>query len=159
MTEEVVLSVDQTEEKLLDMLRADGINPAAADPYHTWKVFKHFCHVPVNCADDGILFETHPSQGFAADPNGLYDAIPPSFTLHFLRQFSLEENGEYSGMQQLDCRFEYDLTDDLRLVQKVVWAYDFDTIDAFFAHVESLPHFRAVEGYGARRTDVQQGDV
>jgi hypothetical protein len=100
------LLVDQTEAYLQGMLDHAGITPDTLNPYKTWNTFKDFARIPVVCADDGLLFEVLP---YPKD----------QFSLHFVRQFGLEEDGEYVGMKQLDCRFIYKLDDILARLKKV----------------------------------------
>jgi hypothetical protein len=118
----------------------------ATSPMETWPVFKAFTRLPVQCADDGVLFQC-----------GVYDFTGQElFCFDFVRQFSIETDGEYDHMEQLHCEFTCEPHSGLRSLQATVWAYDFTTLGDYFRHVEQLQEFReGLQGTGWK-TDVYQ---
>ncbi len=129
------------------MLEQAGFNMSQPAPLLGWSVFKQFVREPVQVADDGVLFETI--------------ALKETFSLSFTRQFSHErDDGEYSHMEQLHFDFACPLTDALRGHETNLWAYDFPTLDAYFAAVEQLPEFQvAVAVPQPWRCEVYQSEV
>lgn len=132
-----LLTVDQAEAYFRDMLSRAGVAEMQPDALKARETFKQFAKVPVECQDDGLLFEVLPKPD------------EDSFTLHFTRQFSFypdddEENDDAEeAMYQLNCEFTYPLDGQLRGLTKSVWAYYFeDYREAFFQAVEALPEFR-----------------
>jgi hypothetical protein len=111
------------------MLADAGFNESSPDPAVAWQAFKHFCEIPVNCAGDGVLFQTG-TYAFSGEP---------SFQLDFTRQFSFEEDGEYAGMEQLHCTFHFRDVADL---ETNVWSSTFGSLADFFAEVEALAEFQ-----------------
>lgn len=114
------------------MLSEAGFDFQEPNPRLAWRVFKEFVRRPVECADDGVLFECGVFT-FAGDEQ---------FWLDFTRQFSIDVDGEYDHMIQLHCTFMCVPTAELRQLHTNLWAYDFDNLDEYFAAVESLTEFQ-----------------
>lgn len=113
------------------MLDEAGFDFSKPDPKLAWEVFKRFVREPVECADDGILFEC-----------GVFGSDDSPFTMDFVRQFSYEVDGHYSHMEQLRCGFGCPATSELKNLKKNLWAYDYKTLEEYFAAVENLPEFQ-----------------
>lgn len=132
------------------MLAEAGFDSERPDPLRAWEVFKAFAAIPVECADDGLLFQcgTYTFSG------------REQFHFNFTRQFTHEEDGEYAGMEQLDCTIYYEPTPELRALQVNIWSYDSVSLAQFFARVEALPEFRLVTGaHTPVRAEVDQENV
>lgn len=115
------------------MLDAAGFNENRPDPNLAWRVFREFAAVPVIAADDALLFQC-----------GTYDFTGrEQFHWNLTRQFSLEEEGEYAGMEQLQLTVLYEPAAELRPLEASVWSSDFESLEEFFAEVEALPEFSA----------------
>lgn len=116
------------------MLREVGFDMNRPDPLLGWSVFKQFVREPVQVYDDGVLFEVIAVEQDQQEV----------FSMSFTRQFShVGADGEYSHMEQLHLGFPSPLTETLRGLETNLWAYDFPTLDAYFAAVEQLPEFQA----------------
>ena len=124
-----LLTVDQTETYFMDMLSRAGVSEAEPDALKAWETFKQFARVPVECQDDGLLFEVLPTPE------------EDTFTLDCTRQFTFYP--EDDDDDDAEDRFTYPLDDQLQGLKTSVWAYYFqDDRDAFFQAVEALPEFR-----------------
>lgn len=109
------------------------INKNSIDIKKVWETFKGFCREPVDGEEDKeILFEC-----------GVYDFTGEElFHLHFVRQFTVYEEDEYSHMEQLHCEFLFKPTDELRKLEISEWSMDFDDIDDYFKHIETLQEYK-----------------
>ena len=74
---------------------------------------------------------------------------PAHFELDMTRQFSFaDEDGDYSHMTQLQCTFQFAVSDELRgLGADNLWSFDL-SLDAFFEQALALPGFRGVRDLG-----------
>jgi len=115
------------------MLDAAGFDRNRPDPSVAWRVFREFAAVPVSAADDALLFQC-----------GTYDFTGrEQFHWNLTRQFSLEEEGEYAGMEQLQLTVLYEPASELRPLDTDLWSSDFGSLEDFFSAVEALPGFSA----------------
>ena len=115
------------------MLADAGFDRLRPDPAVAWRVFKEFSAVPVAAATDGLLFQC-----------GTYDFTGELlFECDFTRQFTHEEDGEYVSMEQLSCTVYFRPADELASLKAELWSFAFDSPEAYFAAVESLPEFRS----------------
>jgi hypothetical protein len=78
------------------------------------------------------------------------------------RQFSFaDEDGEYSHMTQLQCTFQFAVTDELRaLGEQNLWSFDL-TLNSFFEQALAMPGFRGVRELGVKplRLVIEYGEV
>ncbi len=127
------MKVNEAEARLLEILSSSGFDFKKPDPGIAWKAFKKFVAEPVECEDDGILFQT-----------GCYDFTGERlFYFEFVRQFSVaDEDGEYEYMEQLHLEFTCMPTPELMTLESTLWAYDFSSKEEYFNHVELLQEFK-----------------
>ncbi len=143
-----MMQITETEGQLKSMLASAGFDMSNPDPQVAWNVFKSFVQEPVECADDGVLFQCGAS--FSKE----------LFSLDFVRQFEIEdENGEYGHMEQLHCEFTCVSNDLLCNLQKNLWASDFDNLNEYFAAVENLSEFQIALSYKDWKCKVEQEGV
>jgi hypothetical protein len=116
------------------MLRKAGVNFEKTDILECWNAFKQFAKLPVACQGDRLLFECSVSE----EHNRLY--------FHFMRQFIVNEKGEYDHLEFLNVSFHIPLTPELKKFQIKKWSVDFASLDEFFRYVEGLKQFREVVG-------------
>ncbi|HEX8211939.1 MAG TPA: hypothetical protein VF584_17315 [Longimicrobium sp.] len=115
------------------MLDAAGFDRNRPDPSIAWRVFREFAAVPVSAADDTLLFQC-----------GTYDFTGrEQFHWNLTRQFSIEEDGEHAGMEQLQLTVLYEPASELRPLEVSLWSSDCGSLEEFFAEVEALPGFSA----------------
>jgi hypothetical protein len=142
------MTSDEAPDRLRELLRQAGVNierPTAIDVDRTWAVVRQFAQEPVDDAEpreaegDGILAQY---GVFAWDG-------PPHFELDMTRQFSFaDEDGEYSHMTQLQCTFQFAVTDELRALGEAnLWSFDL-TLGRFFERALAMPGFRGVRELG-----------
>ncbi len=143
------MQTSKAEEQFRMMLAAAGFDAENPEPSIAWKTFKSFVREPVDCIDDGILFEC-----------GVFNFTGKSlFYLEFVRQFSFDDVGEYERMEQLHCTFTCLPTNELLPIQKNLWAYDFETLDEYFVTVENLREFQMAMGQSQWKFELGQGEV
>jgi len=127
------MQTSEAEKRLKAMLADAGFDMKRPNPQLAWDVFKSFMQEPVDCADDGVLFEC-----------GIYDFTGKElFTWGLVRQFSIDVDGEYDHMEQLHCTFRCAPTKELRKLEISLWAYDFGTMHEYFSKVEGLNEFQS----------------
>ncbi len=127
------MHVDRAEARLIEILESITFDFKNPKPNIAWNAFKKFVAEPVECEDDGILFQA-----------GCYNFTGETlFYFEFIRQFSInDKDGEYEHMEQLHLEFTCDTTPDLIALETNLWAYDFPSIEEFYNNVESLPEFK-----------------
>jgi hypothetical protein len=125
ITEEIV---DFVETQLVKV----GYSNQKPDTLTAWNVFKAFSKVPVQCNEEGLLFEC-----------GVYSFTGEElFSLGFVRQFEfLDEDCEYDHMEQFHFIVYYKPCEELKKLQMNKWSFDFSSYDAFFTYIESLDAF------------------
>lgn len=129
------MQVHEAEARLKQLLNAAGGDARRPNPLDAWRVFKQFAAEPVDCAEDGLLFQC-----------GVYDfSGAKRFHFDLVRQFTVaDEHGDYDHMEQLHCEFTCAPTPALRKCKAGVWREEFDDdTDQFFAAVENMPEFQA----------------
>lgn len=78
------MKTTEAEPTLQRMMNAAGFDFTVPDPSLAWQVFKKFVENPVECADDGVLFQC-----------GVYEFTGELlFYFDFCRQFAIEVDGE-----------------------------------------------------------------
>jgi hypothetical protein len=132
------------------MLAESGFDPENPDPRVAWRTFRAFAAEPIDAAGDGVLFET-----------GIYAFTGESeFQLDFTRQFEIEVDGEYEGMQQLHLTFFYAPSPSLEPLTSTLWSFDCSSLDEFFERVEGSVAFRTpVEQFRPLRYELRQEEV
>jgi hypothetical protein len=136
-----MIPVTGAEQAFKRLLSEEGFAPTAPSLAPAWAAFKRFCHIGVECTDDGFLCQW-----------GTYSSAPDEFEFDLTRQFSLEEDGEYSGMEQLHLTLVFPAALGEGIPGGTCWASDFATVEDFLAHVAALPAFRVAMGGGAARS-------
>lgn len=132
------------------MLAEAGFDRGRPDPVLAWRVFQAFAQIPVDCADDGLLFQCG-TYAFTGEP---------LFHLDFTRQFTHEEDGEYAGMEQLSCTVYYAPTHELGELATNLWSYDCPSLGEFVARVEGLPAFQIpTQRFTPLRAEIDQDEV
>ncbi|MDM5250993.1 MULTISPECIES: hypothetical protein [unclassified Lysinibacillus] len=115
-----------------------------------WEEFKAFSKEAVEGEDvKEILFQC-----------GVDDYTEKKFYFDFVRQFTiLDEEDEYSHMEQLLCSFEFKPTDELCKFKVTEWSMYFEDIDEFFNHIESLQEFKVPLNLKPIKSEVYQTKV
>lgn len=144
------MEVDQAENRLRQLLSVSSFDFDAPNPMLGWQVFKDFVQEPVVTFDDGVLFQA-----------GVYEFTgSEQFHFDFTRQFSIHDaKDEYDHMEQLSLLFLCDPNEKLRQIKTNRWAYDFPSLEAFFAEVESMDAFQSAMTINQWRCRVSQWDV
>lgn len=126
-----MIQASEVESHFRRMLYEAGFSGQQPDALLAWRVFQEFAAVPVDCAEDALLFQC-----------GVYNFTGRElFHCGFVRQFTFEEDGEYDHMEQLDCSILFESDAELHQLKTNLWSYDFDSFQAFFSGVEALREF------------------
>jgi hypothetical protein len=132
------------------LLDTAGFDLDKPDPMLSWQAFKDFARESVECADDAMLFEVG-TFTFTGEP---------LFQLGFTRQFTIEEDGEYVGMEQLHCTTFFQPVPKLSALESSVWSYDSSSAEEFFTRTESMPEFQIpIREAPPLRAEVSQEEV
>ena len=143
-----MIPVGGAERRFRDMLAEASFDEARPDPRLAWRVFRRFGAVPVECAEDGLMFQC-----------GVYGSTGrESFHFDFLRHLGWDEGG-VRRIAHLHCRFHYEPDAGLREMDTMRWSFGFARLDGFFAGVERLPEFRAPLGRTPVRVQIFCEDV
>jgi hypothetical protein len=128
----------------------DKIGEDANDIKKVWESFKDFCIEPVEGEEDKeILFQC-----------GVYDFTGEElFHFDFVRQFTVYEEDEYSHMELLHREFLFKITNDLRRLEIAEWSMDYDEIDDFLNHIETLQEFNIPLNIKPIRIEIYQEEV
>ncbi|HWL26736.1 MAG TPA: hypothetical protein VNR38_23795 [Ureibacillus sp.] len=115
-----------------------------------WETFKDFCKEPVEGGEDKeILFQC-----------GVYDFTGEElFHLDFVRQFTVYEENECSRMEQLRCEFSFKPTEELSKLEIGEWSMDYDDIDDFLNHIETLQEFKIPFNLKPIKSEIYQEEV
>ncbi len=150
--EQEPLTVAQALTGFRKALRAVDLAIEAATVSDVWAVFKTFARRPVAyCPAVQLLFQW-----------GTYDLVTERamFNVSMVRQFEIiEDDGDYGGMHQLDCRFLFEPSDDVAEMQGNMWSMSYPDLDAFFAAVEQHEVYRLVSTRAAVDVQVDQWEV
>jgi hypothetical protein len=127
------MKVAEAQARLEELLSKEGFSLDSPDLRIAWAGFKAFVLEPVDCAHDGVLFEC-----------GVYSWTGQElFYFGFVRQFTVDVDGDYDHMEQLHCQLSRLPTDELRLLETNLWLETFGKdYKSYFAAVEALPQFR-----------------
>lgn len=127
-----MLETTKTKAYLLQMLsnlRFEAKIPSVSGVY---RIFKAFSKIPVNFAEDNILFQC-----------GVYNFTGKDFFhFEFVRQFTIYENGDYCRMEHLFCEFLFEPDKTLEELRTNLWSEECDDLDDFFIKIESLKEFQ-----------------
>ena len=115
------------------MLNEAGLDWQKPNPELVWTVFKQFVQEPVECSNDGVLFEC-----------GVFGSTGQKrLSFDLTRQFCIDVDEEYHHMIQLRCTFwGVPATETTAALQTHLWAYDFETLADYFAAVEAMKEFQ-----------------
>jgi hypothetical protein len=127
------LQIKSASSEMRQMMQSSGMTPQNATPSKTWEVFKRFAKRPVDCEQDGLLFECGTSE-FQGKPVFIFD---------FVRQFEIEKRGE-PELHQVHVDFRFELAPEFEGLKTNKWSSDFKDADEFFQFVEGLREFRTV---------------
>lgn len=110
------------------MMKEEGFNPKEPKKQAAWEAFRRFSAVSFDCAGDSLVFEA-----------GMFDYTDdePLYCLSFIRQFTIEVEGEYDYIEQIHLDLFYRPDETLRNLEETIWTCDFDD--------EFPPFFEAVE--------------
>lgn len=141
------MKVDDAEARLLEILNSCSFELGSPDPNTAWVAFQKFVLEPVECEDDGILFQI-----------GCYDFTGEALCyFDFVRQFVItDEDGEYEHMEQIHIQFTCKPTPELMNLEATLWAYDFQSLDEYFEKVQSLPEFQAGARHPSWKCEIYQ---
>jgi hypothetical protein len=152
MTTESGMRVDEARDRLAQMLTAAGIDPDCATLSEVWPVYQEFARTPVVDQDEVQILAQWGTYNFYIGRD--------TFTFDLTRQFILEEDGEYAGMEQLGCTFLFEPTEELATLRGNMWSTKYPDLDAFFAAVEAQPAFQRVVALGTpMKTQIRQEEV
>lgn len=129
---------------LRPLLALEGMEPPDLDPERAWAVFKRFVSLPAESPQDLATFQAH--------WHTLSDDTPQLACL-FARPLSDDATG-FETTRSIQIEYIYDLPYSERLAELEVWSDEFPSLDAFFAHVEKLPHFRMMREQSAVMCDL-----
>jgi hypothetical protein len=140
-----MITVKNTEGYLKDKIGEDVNNIKKV-----WETFKDFCKQPVSEEEDKeILFQC-----------GVYDFTGEElFHFDFVRQFTVYKEDEYSHMEQLHCEFLFKPTDGLRNLEVSEWSMNYDDLDDFFNHIETLQEFKIPLELKPIKSEIYQEEV
>src|SRR4051794_33164096 len=104
------MQIEEVGTRFRALLAEAGVDRAQPQPRATWTAFKRFAAEPIEGLDpagdrDRLLFEAGLSNRAIDGSPGLY--------LHFQRQYTVENHGEYGGMRYALCAFGYQLDAEL----------------------------------------------
>jgi hypothetical protein len=126
------------------------IGEDTSDIKKVWEIFKDFCKEPVEGEEDKeILFQC-----------GVYDFTGEElFHLDFVRQFTVYDEDEYSGMEQLHCELLFKPTDELSKLETVEWSMDYEDLYDFFNQIENLHEFKIPLNLKPIKSEIYQEEV
>jgi len=119
---------------------ADLEPPHALPPSECWPVFKVFCTVPTQDADEGASFQTE-----------LITEDQPVAAVRFVRQL---RGTLFQKPYVRSAVVQFLFTDPpTSFAERDVWSVDYPTLDEFFGHVEELAEFQ----FAMDRTPIDAG--
>lgn len=133
-----------------EMLIKAGFDFEHPDLKTAWNVFKEFLKIKVDCVEDCCYFEC-----------GVGDFTGQSlFYWDLVRQFDLEEDGEYDHTEQLHIEARFKLDSCLERIEESVWSSDYDSLDEFITEVEQLTEFKTpIEKYIPLKVEIYQEEI
>ena len=125
------MNTDAALSKLRAILGLQAASLESPHPKEVWAAYKEFARLKVACAEDLLLFQC-----------GVFDFTGVrKFHFDFVRQFTVEVDGEYGHMEQLHCEFTCDADPDLDQCSATLWESDFSTRDEFLGAEEVSSEF------------------
>ncbi|WML44381.1 hypothetical protein [Neobacillus sp. PS3-40] len=120
------------------------------DIQNFWEAFKAFSKEAVEGEEEKeILFQC-----------GVYDFTGNElFHFDFVRQFTVFEEDDHSHMEQLHCEFLYKPTSELKKLKVEEWSMDYDDIDNFLNHIESLREFKIPMNLKPIKSEIYQEEI
>lgn len=103
------LHFKQTEQALINMVAANGQPLDKLELEKTWDTFTKFCELPVETLTDAVLIQWG-IQAYYEGELGNFKITHEEYYLSFLRQV---EN-DFMEYEQIECRFDYAIDDELR---------------------------------------------
>ena len=145
-----MLKPAETGETFEAMLRKAGFDAGRPDLKTVWHVFTDFLRMEVDCAEDICFFEC-----------GVNDFSGESlFYLDLVRQFEIEEEGEYDHTEQVHFEAQFKPESELESIEESFWSNDYDSVDEFIREVEELPEFKALmEKYVPLKVEIYQEEI
>jgi hypothetical protein len=132
------------------MLADAKLVPDRLDPWQAWKVFKAFMQLPVECEGDAASFQCSYDQDEAGGER---------FFVEFIRQCSATEDGGDTPVIGVGIELTFAPERILATDDHQIWSYDYESLAAFAAHVESLPEFQAAMNEPPLASDVWMREV
>lgn len=126
--------------RLVELLRQHGIGGQPATGLAGWSAFKTFGREIFGRPGAGLLFQVG-TFDFTGKPLFRFDPV--------CQIERIDQDGEHDHFEQLHCEMTCPPDSDTHGVSAELWSFGYDSADAFFAAVESLPAFRIA----VRRTD------
>lgn len=132
-----MITLDQTED-LLKKQYEQLCSSKEIEIIDVWNLFKDYCGINVLCNDEALLFQC-----------GVFNFTGEDlFYVDFVRQFIVEEDGEYSYMEQLHCELTFKPSGSLQNLEKNLWSYDTENnYIKFFEQVEGLEEFELITNH------------
>ncbi|RHW31395.1 hypothetical protein D1B33_17970 [Lysinibacillus yapensis] len=140
-----MLTVRNAESYLRNLISEDS-----DDINNVWETFKAFCRETVEGEENKeILFQC-----------GVYDYNGENlFHFEFVRQFTIYEENNYSHIEQLHCGCLFEPTDELKNLEVSEWSMDYDDLEDYFNHIESLQEFKIPLNSKPIRIEIVQGSI
>lgn len=121
----------QATDSLRRLLLDEGFNFESPDPSIGWRAFKKFAQVPLEGAEDGLLWQV-----------GCFDFTGEELChLDYVRQFRFSVDDEFDHLEQLHLEFTSRPCPELSGIERNRWAFDYPSLSQYFADVESFPEF------------------
>lgn len=142
-----MINTSEANEVLVKMLNASRFDFEDPVPKIAWIAFKKFCNIKVKCADDSLLFQC-----------GVFNFTGEDlFHFELVRQFVIETDGEYDHMEQLSISLFFKPNSELSNLETNIWSNDCNSIDDFFAKVETINSFTIpIDKYLPLRCELSQ---
>jgi hypothetical protein len=123
--------VKQAQARLNKLLIREGMDIACPNPCTALKAFREFAKETVECAEDLFMFQC-----------GVFSHMGERlFHLVFVRQFTIEEEGECGQLAQLYIEFTCKPNDSLMPLSTIIWAEESASMELYFARIENSSEF------------------
>jgi len=135
---------------LAGLLAREQLDSAHTSPWRTWKAFKAFILLPVDCDDDVASFQCYASS--TLDGNMRLRCL-------FVRQFSEAAGDEWEPFGAVALELEGSIRGRRALENQEIWSFDFPDVRTFEERVESLAEFQALCNAEVTEPDVFYQDA
>ncbi len=123
--------VKQAEARLNKLLIREGMDITCPNPFTALKAFKEFAKETVECAEDLLMFQC-----------GVFNLTGKRlFHLVFVRQFTIEEEGECDRLVQLYVEFTCKPNESLTPLSTILWAEESTSMELYFERIENSTEF------------------